>query len=876
MTGVLATRRREAATALHAGVAMALVVSVLCVTPAQALDPSRPLGNYVHDAWLAEDGLPQNSVLSMVQTRSGYLWLGTEEGVVRFDGLRFRVFDKSTTPELRNNFISALLEDSRGDLWIAPFTSALLRYRDGRFTAFGENDGLPRANVRCLLEAPAGTLWIGTEGGGLVRLRDGRFTTFTVKDGLTSDIVRRLAADRNGDLWIAGPGTGLTRLREGRFTQLGRAEGLPDAPVMALHGDTHGNIWVGTGDGLLLLRGGSLVARYAARQGLPRQVVTALASDSEGAVWIGFDGGGVARLWQGSVATIPDAAPLATAIVRSFVEDREGNMWVGTQAGGLHRLKDGPIRMLGSSSGLASEFVRAVRQTRDGALWVGTHGGGLTRIGTDGRAITYTTRDGLSSNTVWSLAETGDGALWMGTNGGGICRHLAGRFDCFGTRHGLGNAVVRAVYADHRGSLWIGTEGGGLQRFDGRSFTTYTTRDGLPNNVVRAIHEDRAGHLWLGLLGGAARLKDGRVETFGKGAGLPDASVFSFHEDADGVLWLGTYGAGLVRFKDGRFAAVTSAQGLYDDVAYTILEDAQGWLWMSSNKGIFAARRADLHAAADGGARIVSRVFGRSEGMKSAECNGGTQSSGFQGPDGRLYFSTLGGVAVLEPDRVVARSRPPQLVIEGALIDGRRYEGVGRAQAPPGRGSLELQFTGINLTAPEKVRFRYRLEGFDADWVDAGERRAAYYTNLPSGDYRFVVTAAAGDGPWNPEPAVFSFRLDPHLYEATWFRVSALLLVAAAAWALYRVRLHQVRRREEARIRELEAHEAELARRVDQALARVRILSGMLPICAWCKKVRDDSGYWSQIETYIREHSQADFTHGICPDCRDRMTSEPA
>jgi hypothetical protein len=408
----------------------------------------------------------------------------------------------------------------------------------------------------------------------------------------------------------------------------------------------------------------------------------------------------------------------------------------------------------------------------------------------------------------------------------------------------------------------VGTDGAGLLRVAGDRLVS-DERPGLPSSQVRVMLEDAKGQFWVGTYGGLSVLRGGRYETYTTKDGLSHDYVRTLHESADGTLWIGTYGGGLTRLSDGRFTAITSRDGLFSDVVFRILEDGNGDLWMSCNKGVFRVLRRELDEFAMGKrARIHSEVLDEADGMKSRECSGGSPA-GWRTPDGRMWFPTVQGVAAVDPDRLPRNPAAPPVVLERMTADNEDVDLSSPARLAPRRQRLEFSYTALSFLAPERIRYRYRLEGFDRDWVDAGGGHVAVYTRLPPGAYRFRVTAANADGASNESGAVYAFTLEPSFYETTWF-----WLLAGLAAALGAVGLHL------ARVRRLQRHEQTLQERIQEALAEIKVLSGLLPICAACKNVRDDRGYWSRIEVYIREHSEADFTHGLCPACLRKLYPE--
>jgi PAS domain S-box-containing protein len=775
------------------------------------LDPSKAITQYTHDVWKTEAGLPQNSVLAITQTRDGYLWLGTEEGLARFDGVSFSVFDKRTTPAIGTNTISALLEDQRGNLWIGTNGGGLTR-RDtsGRFFRYTTRDGLGSDVVLSLHEDRKGSLWVGTDGGGISRLRDGRFTTYTVRDGLPDNSVFSICSGRDGSLWL-GTHAGLSRFYGGRFTTFGHRDGLPNLYIKALYIDHEGNLWAGTnGGGLARLQKDGRFTTYTTKDGLSSNVIWALYEDREGSLWIGTGAGGLDRLHAGRFAAYTAKQGLSSNDVWCLYEDREGSLWIGTTDGGLNRLRDAAFTTYTTLEGLSSDVVLPVIEAADGSLWMGTDGGGLNRL-KDGRVTSYTTKNGLSNNLVFSLCQERDGSLWIGTRHG-LNRYQNGRFRVYTSRDGLPNDVVMASYVDHRGTLWIGTRGG-LSRFENGKFVTYTTEQGLSNDNISAIYEDSGGHLWIGTVGGGINeLHDGMVTTYSTANGLSNNVIWSIAGEDDGTLWIGTNGGGLVRFKNGRFTAFTTREGLFDDVVFQILDDGRGYLWMSSNKGVFRVEKQQLNAFARGQIRAVSSVaYGTADGMKSRECNGGFQPAGWKTRDGRLCFPTMKGLAIIDPAHPAAKLPPPPVVIEQVSVDQRSFSPSPGLHAPPGKGQLEFEFAALSFIAPEKIRFRYRLEGFDKEWTDAGSRRAAYYTNLPPGTYRFRVKACNSDGVWNEVGATLPLTLEPHFYQTSWFYGLCGLLVISLGVAGHHLRVRQLNRRER-----------ELSRRVDERTRELR------------------------------------------------------
>lgn len=761
---------------------------------------------YTRQAWHSADGLPQDSVLSIAQTPDGYIWLGTEEGLVRFDGVHFAVFDKSNTPGLHNNEISVLLLDSRQRLWIGTHGGGLTCLYQGSFTPYTLRDGLSNDSILSLYEDQHATLWIGTDGGGLNEFADGKFRTFTTKDGLADNAVFAISGDRDDNIWV-GTHNGLSRVAEGRVAATAPMNGFAGFYVRSILADRAGNLWVGTnGKGLFRL-GADGVRRFTIRDGLSSNSITSLCEDRAGTLWIGTAAGGLDRFARGRMSSFTEQDGFSRGDVWSILEDREGSLWVGTARGGLSLLRNSSFTTLSKLEGLPSDAVLPVYEDSQGALWIGSDHG-LSRW-KDGRISTYTTKQGLPDDLVLSVVEDRYRNIWIGTHRG--LAHLAGgRFRSFSTHDGLPDNVIICTYLDSKGQLWAGTRGG-LSRFDGQRFVTYTTRDGLSNNYVLAISEDRDGTLWVGTGSGLNRLDKGHFSAYTTRDGLSNAVVWSIYGDSDGTLWLGTNGGGLNRFRNGRFTSYSTEQGLFDDSVFTILDDHLGHLWMSCNKGVFAVSKKQLDAFASGKiSKVASTVYGTADGMKSRECNGGFQPAGWRTRDGRLHFPTMRGVAIVDPSRLVRNQLAPPVVLERVLIDNKELPPNGPLVVPPGKGQLEFQFTAPSFVAPEKIQFRYMLEGFDKDWTQAGTRRVAYYTNIPPGDYRFRVTACNNDQVWSEIGATASLTLEPHYYQRKSFYPFIGLIVIALCGAAYGWRVNQLKDREQKLMRLVDERTAAL------------------------------------------------------------------
>lgn len=741
-----------------------------------------PTFQYAARGWRTDEGLPDITVQAITQTADGYLWIGTHRGLARFDGVDFTSFDAKSTPQLKNSSITALCADKTGVLWIGTDGGGLVRLENGVFTGFEKANGLAGDKVRVIFESRNGALWIGTTTG-LSRYAKGQFVSYTRMEGLSSEIVRNIYEDRDGNIWIA-TGKGLNRLRtDGTMDSFVMPNGLPNDSVRGICQDKGGRIWIGSNNGLLWYDWfwRNHFYPYNTRYGLSDTFVSAICEDHEGNLWVGTYSG-LNRFHEGRFYGQLDDEGLPFGRVNTMFEDREGNMWVGTTEG-LVRLTPQRFFAYTRQQGLTHNNVTSVMESRSGSLWLGTWGGGLNEM-KDEKVTAYAPTNGLSQDLILSLCEGRDGSLWIGADfDGGLTRIKDGAITHFASTNGLINSGVRALHEDRSGNLWIGTSRG-LSCFKENQFTNYTVKEGLAGNIVHAIWEDHAGDLWVGTDGGLSRRGHGGFVNFTTNSGLSDNVVTALCEDRDNILWIGTASGGLNRYDGGKFTSYSTQQGLFSDEIFSILDDEAGWLWMSSSKGVFRTSKQELNDyAVQRAKRVASIAYGKTDGMETTKCNGIGSPAAWRDRIGRLWFATTKGVAEVAPDTVRIDRRPPPVYVTQIIADRvPRLAAVRPAHdfpavIPPGRGELEFHYTALSLSAPEKDRFKYKLDKIDSDWVDADSRRTAYYNNVSPGRYTFHVMACNKDGIWNQSGASIAFILKPHYWQTLWFRALAILLV---------------------------------------------------------------------------------------------------
>ncbi len=769
------------------------------------------VSQYHSRLWQAEDGLSHNWIQAVCQDRQGYLWVGTRDGLIRFDGVRFVPV---MAPELKGHLVSAVREGADGSLWIGVEDGALTRYKDGKFFRYDHANGLPGDNVRALCRGRDGSIWIATLNGAC-RFQDGKFSPVTMQEGLASNFIRDICEGPDGSIWIATD-RGLNRWKDGVITRVGPTAGWSYI-LRSVFADLQGTLWVGTMVGLFRIQGDE-IRNYTKADGLPDNLVLSIRSDQKGTLWFGTSAG-LGRLVGDQIVTVRNNEGESFDQVYDVMEDREGNLWVGAKDG-LHRLNPRQFSAVTHQKGLSHNNVMSVLEDRTGAVWMATWGGGLNRMA-DGKFTTYNI-PAFVSDLVLSLHEAHDGSLWIGMEyTDGIYRFKDGQFTHFAYNEGLIDSAVMVIYEDSHTNLWVGTRTA-LDRMKDGKFTRYTKENGLAANSVRSVMEDHAGVLWFGTSEGLSRWENDTFTSFRVSDGLPHTNIVSVYEDAAHVLWVGTRGGGICRMQprrehaeasasdapstalasSWRFTACTSRSGLFDDNIFEIVEDDLGFFWISSLKGIFRVSKRELEEFCDGKKeRVTCMAYGKADGVVSTQCNGVAKPCAWKTKDGRIWFATTKGAVMTDPALAVGINEvPPPVLIERVVADKKQFDVtntfVGTKDSParerdplrfgPGRGEIEFQYTALSYRSPERVRFKYKLDGVDQEWVEAGTRRTAHYNNIYPGQYLFRVIACNNDGIWNDTGASFAVILLPHFWETRWFLALGLVVVLGTITAFVR------------------------------------------------------------------------------------------
>ena len=738
--------------------------------------------NYFTRVWQVEQGLPQNKVTAVVQTRDGYLWVGTYNGLARFDGIRFTVFDENNTPELRSGRITSLSETSDGTLWIGMESGDVLQYKDGRFCAVRVRVNWSGVKISSIVSDEVGDVWLMNENGELARVRDGQVVTPPA--GIIVKVVALTRAP-SGHIWIDREGR-VSLLNQGRLQSVELSPNVPGTYpyIQGIAASRDGGLWVACDSRIKKWRDGQWVADLGPAP-WGGNIVANFMETSSGVLAGGTSNDGLWLLFKDQTNLpalhLDHTNGLPSDWVISLWEDREKNLWCGTGAG-LAVIRPSNFETISPPDKWKNCPVLSVLPTPDGALWIGTEGAGLYRLH-NGDWTNFGVAQGIRNSYVWSLAADGAGKIWAGTWGGGL---FAQKDDAFDFAPGLETfrPPIPALVFQPDG-LWIGTPAGPL-RYQNGKLERFSEIAGEPFGDVRTIAPDKSGGLWFGTAGGGlVRLENGSFRRFKKNDGLTSDFIECLYFADDGTLWIGTFGGGLSRFKDGKFSAINRAQGLPNGVIGHIEADGRGFIWMSSYGGILRARESDLNRCADGKmATVPFLTYGINDGLPTLECSEGLQSAGGKTADGRLWFSTAKGLVEVNPSGVRPNSLPPPVRIEEVRVDDKIFangNADGVLKIHPGRHRIEFEYAGLSFVAPEKVRFKCWLNGFEPDWADAGTKRVATYNYIPPGKYSFQVTACNNDGVWNIIGASLKFEVLPYFWQTTWFHVLGGVATALGA-----------------------------------------------------------------------------------------------
>jgi signal transduction histidine kinase/ligand-binding sensor domain-containing protein/DNA-binding response OmpR family regulator len=725
---------------------------------------------YAFTHFSIEAGLQSDVAQQVVQTKDGYLWVGTEGGLSRFDGARFVTFRAATTPELGHNLIRALYEDARGTLWVGT-QGGLSCVRNGRVERMSGID----AAVLSIADDGEGGMWLAMEGVGLCRFRDDRVSPPTKASGSGDTAISKVFRDSTGRVWMAYRRHSLSYLENGEiknFPEVGQEWG----GVSTIDEVPRGTLWFGTLKGLLRYRDGKLKL-FGPAEGINPDIVTDMTVDQRGRVWVSGRALYVAESVEAEkFQHIP--VPGTVNSVRSLMEDREGSYWIGTSGNGVIRMRPSAFENIPAGGATIHDSVRTVTRDAEGYLWTGLPGQGLARISPNGVVTKVETGPGIDAD-IWSVYGTRDGAVWIGTRGG-LFRWDKGAMTNF-PEHKL----VRAIFEDSTGTIWIGPEARGVICYRNGEFTRMAGTIGTNASIAMAFAEDFSGAVWIGTNDMLIRYREGVATTYAGGGEIPELGVRAIYPDNDGDVWIGTKRSGLVLFSKGQWFNPSGLREPFNDLVPVVMEDKTGNLWVGTPKGVMWAPKKEFLAVARGQSHEGKfRLLGAADGVRSGAVGFGSQPSACNLGD-KLLFATRGGVIAATPSLISINRVPPLLRIERILVDGRPAQNPNNITLSAGTRSLLVEYTAMSFVQPGAISFRYQLEGHDPSWIEAGSRRSAFYANLPPGKYTFRMTASNEDGVWSDTGTSVAVIQEPWFYETWWFYLSSAGAIAGLIVTFY-------------------------------------------------------------------------------------------
>ncbi len=741
-----------------------------------ALDPSRSVTQYMIQSWNQLDGIPQNTIMSVIQTRNGYIWVGTQEGLARFNGKKFVEFTKGNNPVFVNDYIVTLFEDKNGTLWIGS-REGLLEYKNGKFRRYSKKDGLLDDLVRSIGQDNKGIVWVGTESGLFYKGKS-KFVKF---EKLENERINVIENDHyNGKIFF-GTDNGLFFIKNMQLSSVNLGEKFTANIIRDVLVVSEDEIMVATmGSGIIRVRDG-VMSNISAEFGLLSKNVFKIIKDRDGNYWTGCDGvGGMNRISGSMVEYLSEKEGLINNSIYDIFEDSEGNLWVATSQG-LTKITNGKVKMVTKKEGLLSNYVNPVIEIKD-RIYIGTDRG--ISVMKNNKVKSY--NESLFKDCkIFSFYYDKRGSLWIGTYGNGLFREKDGKVEHFTVKDGLSNDTVFSITGDRDGNIWLGTMGG-LSSFKNGRFKSYKKEDGLSNLIIYNLMVDSNGFLWICTGGGGVdRFKDGKFRNYSTEEGLSDKFAVSVYEDSDGIIWIGTAN-GLNVIRNNKIFVVNVKNGLFNGVAFTIVEDPYGTFWMSSNKGIYYIKRDELLNFIDKKIdKVECGVLTRDDGMADSECSGGFSPSGWLTKKGEILIASPKGMVIVEPEKMMDKKKESPVIIDEIIIDGKKVvpkNGLLKMRSDVKK--LKIGFSVLSFHSIPKNKVKYFLEGYDIKWeqLDNSREWMAHYTNLSSGKYKFIVKGANGDGKWNESGAYLDIDIVPFFWETLWFRIIMLLFFSLLSY----------------------------------------------------------------------------------------------
>ncbi|NUN09294.1 MAG: hypothetical protein HUU54_08975 [Ignavibacteriaceae bacterium] len=815
-------------------------------------------------SWNIENGLPQNTVKSLVQSSDGYIWIGTFGGVARFDGVEFTHFNTSNTPEMNTDRVLTMSEIN-GELWIGFEGGGIVVYKNDNFRRV-KIKGIPdNESILAIMKDSENAVWIQTLSGALIRLNGKEEQIFNNVTGAEKNYY--LFKDKNENIFVAS-GSVCLKFNGRAFILSGFDFSAGNELAIAPFFDKDNNLWVCRRDYNIQYFPGNSKEKQFPKIKLLSYWVRRINQDSNGNIWFATDKG--INIFDGqTVHNYTRGDELSDNEIFTFLEDREGNYWLGTKTSGLMQLRKSRINTFRNTHPSSINNFTSVLLTRNGSLLSGINCGGISIIDKGNNHRTLIAAPSLPNECVWSLYEDSNGDLWIGTWGGGVYllrdwknTTRSGRIKIINVKE-IAAKVVLAI-TEAGGSIWFGSLANGIYELTERgSVNRYDTSSGLKSNEIRSFLLSRDGSLWVGTGGGLSKIRGGKVIDFPGSESIPSKTVRALYEDDENNLWIGTYGAGLARLSNGIVSVITTKGGLYDNLVSHILEDDYGRLWMGCNRGIFAVTKNSLESFFDGKEKyITSLIFTAGSGMINSETNGGFSPNSAFSPDGRVWFPTVNGIASINTNAVRENRVPPPVKISGVWHNNEPVSHTGILELPYNHRSLLVAFTALSFTEPLKNRYSYKLAGSDDEWINIGGRREIVFEKLPPGEYTLLIRAANNSGVWSEVPAQLGIIIFPPFWLSNWFiaLVVFIFILSGPSFYFWRVRIFKkkARQREELARQLIESQESErkrIAGEIHDSLAQNLLLIKNYALIALRdnKQADDSAGHLTEISTLAGE-----------------------
>ncbi len=792
-------------------------------------DPDKKLVQYISENYTTNDGLPTNSLLHICQTSDGYLWISGYNGLVRFDGKSFVVFNKQNTPAFKTDVIRKLAEDKEGTLWITTQGSGLVSYKKGKF--FSHDDTVKLKHVyRAMYIDSENRIWSASPEKGWFTYKNGVYTFLSHRSNLENIEVRAITMGKPGEMWFGTMGEGLYCLRNGIFTIYTKKNGLPNEWIYSLLYDRNNRLWIGTGSGLCFMQ-------HEVVTNVPMPVnatVNSILEDGYGNIWLGTNNG-LMRIdaKTNQMEWLSTASGLQYNFINDLCFDFEGTLWISNYKGGLSRIKDGKFTNYTLQSGLKGQVVNAICQIDTQNILVAFDNGFLSTI-KNGLIGDYQSPASLVGKRIRHILKDKTGNLWFSTYSGLLKLSKNRNEEWSNLSTGFPDNLIRVSYEDSRGNIWVGTRNAGLVGIMADKKTiVYNVISGLTSNLIMAIEEDRQGNLFIGTSEGDGGLNmlapNGELKKITREQGFDSDVVFNIYCDYSGNVWIACDG-GLYHYKAEKFTLISTRNGLKDDSPYDVIEDNSGNLWLPCSSGIMKIKKLDAIDVVNKQTDVINcQLFNKSDGMNHSECNPTTQS--LKTSDGSLFFATIDGLSQINPGLIHLNDYIPPVIIEKLLVDNVEVNRDNLPVFAPGKKRFTFYFTALSFYEPSKVEFKYKLEGFEQDWIYSGNSRSVSYTNLDGGSYVFRVIACNNDGVWNNDGASLPFRVRPFIYKTVWFYVVLTLFLSYLVFLFYRLRIKQLKEKQirlekiiTERTKEILSKNVELQQQKEEILAQAEQL----------------------------------------------------